>query len=88
MGKNIGKNISKNLNGKYDQRPLNHAKKSVADALKTTSKRLIKKKKKKQKQLIHNKLIQKQLQMSMIKKYLKKDIYLQKKYNNFLIILD
>ena len=43
MGKNIGKNISKNLNGKYDQRPLNHAKKSVPDALKTTSKKLIQK---------------------------------------------
>ena len=30
-------------------------------------------------QKIHNRIIQKQLQMSMIKKYLKKDIYLEKK---------
>ena len=28
---------------------------------------------------IHNKILQRQSQMSMIKKYLKKDIYLQKK---------
>ena len=36
-------------------------------------------------QEIHNKIIQMQLQMSMIKKYLKKDIYLQKKYRKLLI---
>ena len=29
---------SKNLNGKYSQKPLDHAKQSAADALKTTSK--------------------------------------------------
>ena len=28
---------------------------------------------------VYNRIIQKQLQMNMIKKYLKKDIYLQKK---------
>ena len=34
---------------------------------------------------IHNKIIQKQLQMRMIKKkYLKKDIYLQKKHKKLL----
>ena len=35
---------------------------------------------------IHNKIIQRQLQMSMIKKYLKKDIYLQKKDKKLLMI--
>ena len=35
---------------------------------------------------IHDKIIQKQLQMSMIKKYLKEDIYLQKKDRKLLII--
>ena len=39
-------------------------------------------------QKIHNKIIQKQLQMSMTKKYLKKDIYLQKKSRKLLIIWD
>ena len=43
IGKNIGKNISKNLNGKYSQKHLDHAKQSATDALKTTSKRAIKK---------------------------------------------
>ena len=35
---------------------------------------------------IRNKMIHKKLQMKMIKKYLKKDIYLQKKDRKFLII--
>ena len=43
MGKNIGGNISKNLSGKYSQKPLDHAKKSATDALKTFSKRVIQK---------------------------------------------
>ena len=43
MGKNIGKNTSKNLSGKYNQQLLDHAKHSAADALKSSSKRLIKK---------------------------------------------
>ena len=37
MGKNIGKNISKNLSSKYNQKLLDHAKKSATDALKTSS---------------------------------------------------
>ena len=41
MGENIGKNISKNLNGKYSQKLLDHAKQYAADALQTTSKRVI-----------------------------------------------
>ena len=43
MGKSIGKNRSKDLSGKYSQKPFDHAKKSAADALKTSSKRIIQK---------------------------------------------
>ena len=43
MGKNIGKIISKNLSRKYSQKPLDHAKQSATDALKTASKRVIQK---------------------------------------------
>ena len=39
MGKNICKNISKNLTGNYIQKLLDHAKQSVADELKSTSKK-------------------------------------------------
>ena len=35
---------------------------------------------------MHNKIIQRQLQMSMIKKHLNKDIYLQKKDKKLLMI--
>ena len=42
MGKNIGKNISKNLSSIYIQKLIGHAQKSAAEALNTTSKRVIK----------------------------------------------
>ena len=35
MGRNISKNISRNLSSKYSQKPLDHAKQSITDALKT-----------------------------------------------------
>ena len=41
MSKTIGKNISKNLSGKYNQKFLDHAKQSLTDALKITSKKVI-----------------------------------------------
>ena len=41
MGKNIGKTISKSLSSKYSQKLL--VKRSAADAVKTTSKKVIKK---------------------------------------------
>ena len=41
MGKNIGKNMRKNLNGKYSQKPLDHAKQSATDALETDLKQAI-----------------------------------------------
>ena len=43
MGKNVGRNISKTLSGKYSQKLLDHSKQSATDAIKTTSKRVIKK---------------------------------------------
>ena len=43
MGKNICKNISKNLNGKYSQKPYDHAQQFATDALKITSKKGIQK---------------------------------------------
>ena len=43
MGKNIGKDWSKNLSDKYDQKLLDHAKQSVTDAIRTSSKRVIQK---------------------------------------------
>ena len=39
----MNKNIGKNASGKYSQKPLHHAKKSVTDALKTSSKIVIQK---------------------------------------------
>ena len=44
IGKNIGKILSENLRGEYTQEHLGHAKQSATDALKTFSKRIIKKK--------------------------------------------
>ena len=48
--------------------------------------KLLKKSRKFQK--IHNEIIQKHLEMSMIKKYLKKDVYLQKKDKKLLMSWD
>ena len=39
-------------------------------------------------QKLHHRIIQKRFQMSMIKKYLKKDIYVQKEGRKLLTILD
>ena len=43
MGKSIGKNISKNIRSKYSQNLLDDAKQSATDAIKTDSKRAIRK---------------------------------------------
>ena len=98
LGTNIGKNISKNLSSKYNQKHFDYPKKSGADAFKTVSKTEIQKAaegtgdliggKITGLQKIHNKIIQTQLQMGMIKKYPKKDIYLQKKGRKLLIEWD
>ena len=42
----FAKNIGKNLSCKYSQKLLDHAKQSAADALRTSSKRVIKKQQK------------------------------------------
>ena len=79
------------------QKLLDHEIKSVTDAIKTSSKRVIQKtaeatvglignKIELQKfQKIHYKIFQRQLQMSMIKKYLKKYSYLQEKDKKLLM---
>ena len=98
----IAKNMSKNLSGKYSQRILDHAKQSATDALKTTSKRVIQKTTKSTSDLTDNKIANKNTEVSknsqqnnletvkneVIKKYLKKDIYLQNKDRKLLIIQD
>ena len=63
------------------QKLLNRAKKSTTDALKTDSKRAIQKTEESTGDLVSNKTANKitsmiHKQMSMIKKYLKKDIYI------------
>ena len=73
-----------------------HAKQFAKDSLKTASNRAIQKRAKATGDLVgnkiadelHHRIIQKQLQMSIIKKYLDKDIYLQKKYRKLLMIWD
>ena len=96
MGKNIGKKISKNLSSKYSEKFLDHAKQSATGALKTASKRAIQKtaeasddlncnkvdEKIAKSQKIHHGLIQLQLK----KKYLEKNVNLQKKDRKLLII--
>ena len=93
MGSNIGKNMSKNLNSKYRQKPLDHAEKKQLQMSNLAQNEQFKKQQKqmmiwlvkklllelKKFPTIHKRIIQKQLQMKMIKKYLKNDIYLQKK---------
>ena len=82
MSQNIGKNISKSLSSKYGEKRNDHAKTPATDALKTSWKRVIKRQRKQPViwlatkllinsqmfQKIHNKILQRQLQMSMIKK--------------------
>ena len=43
MSKYVGKNICKNLSSKYNQKSLDHANKSVTNAIKSFSKRVIRK---------------------------------------------
>ena len=91
MGKNIGKNVSKNLSGKYNQKLLDYAKKSATDALKTSSKRVIQKTVKSTGNLIANRITkisknsEHDKEMSMIKKYLKRDMFFQKKDKKLLM---
>ena len=75
MRKSIGKNISKILGGKYSRKVLVHAKQPVTDALKTASKRVIKK------------TTDIYLYRSIyLHKDIHKDIYLQEKNSKLLMI--
>ena len=99
MGQYMRKNISKFLTGEYGQKLLDPSKQSATDALKTSSKKFIQKtaegtsdlvgnkiaNKITKFQKIHDKIFQKQLKMSMIKKTLSKDIYLQMKCKKLLM---
>ena len=101
FAKRIAKTISKNLSAKYSHKVFDHAKQSETHALKTSSKRVIQKTTEATDDLIGNKTsnritkvskcspqnIQEQLQMKMMKKSLKKDIYLQTEKNCWIIFL-
>ena len=92
FAKNMDKTISKSFSGKYSQKLLDYTEQSATDALKTFSKKVIQKTAEATGDLIGNKIvikllgfqeiyirtIQKQSQIIMIKKYLNKDMYLQK----------
>ena len=92
FAKNMDKIISKSFSGKYSQKLLDYAEKSATDALKAFSKKAIQKTAEATGDLIGNKIvikllgfqkmyirtIQKQSQIIMIKKYLNKDMCLQK----------
>ena len=75
FAKKIVKNIGKNLNDKYVQKLFHHVKQSATDALVIwlAVKFLIELQ---MSQEVHHRIVQRQLQMSMIKNYLKKDIYI------------
>ena len=94
FAKNIGKNISKNVIGKYRQKILDHLKPLPKEQFKKEQKQLViwlvtKLLIKSWKfQSICNKIIQRELEMNMIMKNLKKDIYLQKRNRKLLMIWD
>ena len=98
MDKNNGKNISKNTGRKILIMLNNHHKMHLKllqkEQFKKQQKQLpiwliIKLLTKPQKdQEVHRRIIQEQLQMNMIKKYLKKDIYPQKKDRKLLMTWD
>ena len=92
--------MSKNMSGEYSQKFLDHTKQSSIGTGKTVSKRAIQKTAEitvdltnqfanrvaKVSKKIAAEIIQKQLQIAMIKNYLKKDIRLQKKDRKLLTI--
>ena len=94
--------MSKNMSGEYSQKLLDHTKQSSIGTGKTVSKRAIQKTAEitvdltnqfanrvaKVSKKIAAEIIQKQLQIAMIKNYLKKDIRLQKKDRKLLTIWD
>ena len=95
----FAENIGKNLSNKYGQKLVDTAKKSAADALKTATKRPIQKSAEATSDLIGEKIANKIIsyskkypdpqqsciEMNLIMKYQKKDIYLHKKVNKLLM---
>ena len=90
IGKSVRKNISKTLSSQYSQKLFDHAElfptdalKSTSDAIKTASKRAIKKATETTGDLIGNKIAESQklhhriIQKQMKKKYLEQYLYLQ-----------
>ena len=98
--KKICKNKSKTLNSKCSEKLLDHPNQSALNALKTPSKRAIQTTAEatvislaikyltelQKSQNPYNRIILKELQMSMINKYLKKHINLQRKGRRLLMI--
>ena len=77
MGKNIDKNISKKISKRTTQKIAD----ATGDLIDNKNVNIIRKSQKRCNRIIH-----KQLQMSMIKIYLQKDIYLQEKNKKLLMI--
>ena len=66
-GKHIGKSVSKKLSGTYNQKILNHAKKSTASKkIKIKNKKIKRKFKKQQKQLVIRLVIQSPVKLQII----------------------
>ena len=97
MGKIISKNGSKNLSNKYSQKLLDQAKQSATDALETSSKEVIQKTaeatgdlignkitdRTKKVHKIHNRIIQRQLQITTMQKYQNKIYMSRRKTENY-----
>ena len=97
MGKNIGKNLNNTLSGKYNQKPLDNSKQSATEAFKTTPKRPIEKTGEKTDgskfpnrisniPKKYNKIVQRQLQKRMTRKYPENEIYIKQKDRKLLIV--
>ena len=85
------------LSGKYNQKPLDHSKQSATDAFKTAPKRPIEKTAEKTDgskfpnrisniPKKYNKIVQRQLQKRMTRKYPQNEIYIKQKDRKLLIV--
>ena len=95
FARNMGKNINENLSSKYNQKTLDHAKKSAADSRKTASKRTIQKPAEATGDLIGNKITDKIAKVSKsyhriiqkeMKKFIEKNICLRNKVRKLKMI--
>ena len=90
FSKSMRMKISKSFSGNYSQKPLDHAKQSATETLKTTRKKAVQKTPEATDCLIVYRIpnkIKKVSKMSpqIIQKYLEKDTYLQKKNRKLMI---